>query len=148
MIPRIFCNHVIIFVSDVTSALLGPLWWESTNHRWFLVTTIILLLYLCNYLFLFFLLPFFQLTVTFFPLTFFPVSYCPVTFFPVYFFFRFFVTFFPVTFFPVTSFPVSFFPFLFSCYFLSYNHRTQTQTSEVRWAARFSGHWVVTSMFA
>ena len=27
-------------------------------------------------------------------------------------------------------------------------HRTQTQTSEVRWAARFSGHWVVTSMFA
>ena len=28
------------------------------------------------------------------------------------------------------------------------SHRTQTQTSEVRWAARFSGHWVVTSMFA
>ena len=27
-------------------------------------------------------------------------------------------------------------------------HRTQTQTSEVRWAVRFSGHWVVTSMFA
>ena len=27
-------------------------------------------------------------------------------------------------------------------------HTTQTQTSEVRWAARFSGHWVVTSMFA
>ena len=35
-----FCNHVIIFVSDVTSALPGPLWWESTSHRWFLVTTI------------------------------------------------------------------------------------------------------------
>ena len=28
------------------------------------------------------------------------------------------------------------------------SHRTQTQTSEVRSAARFSGHWVVTSMFA
>ena len=28
------------------------------------------------------------------------------------------------------------------------SHRTQTQTSEVRWTARFSGHWVVTSMFA
>ena len=25
---------------------------------------------------------------------------------------------------------------------------TQTQASEVRWAARFSGHWVVTIMFA
>ena len=31
---------------------------------------------------------------------------------------------------------------------LSGCHTTQTQTSEVRWAARFSGHWVVTSMFA
>ena len=31
---------------------------------------------------------------------------------------------------------------------LSDHHTTQTQTSEVRWAARFSGHWVVTSMFA
>ena len=29
---------------------------------------------------------------------------------------------------------------------LSGGHTTQTQTSEVRWAARFSGHWVV--MFA
>ena len=28
------------------------------------------------------------------------------------------------------------------------SHRTQTQTSEVSRAARFSGHWVVTSMFA
>ena len=28
------------------------------------------------------------------------------------------------------------------------SHRTQTQTSEVRWAAHFSGPWVVTSMFA
>ena len=28
------------------------------------------------------------------------------------------------------------------------SHRTQTQTSEVSSAARFSGHWVVTSMFA
>ena len=28
------------------------------------------------------------------------------------------------------------------------SHRTHTQTSEVSWAARFSGHWVVTSMFA
>ena len=27
-------------------------------------------------------------------------------------------------------------------------HSTQTQTCEVRWGARFSGHWVVTSMFA
>ena len=27
-------------------------------------------------------------------------------------------------------------------------HTSQTQASEVRWAARFSGHWVVTSMFA
>ena len=27
-------------------------------------------------------------------------------------------------------------------------HTTQTQTSEVRWAARFSGHRVVTRMFA
>ena len=26
---------------------------------------------------------------------------------------------------------------------LSDHHTTQTQTSEVRWAARFSGHWVV-----
>ena len=31
---------------------------------------------------------------------------------------------------------------------LSGSHRTQTQTSEVRWAARSSGHWVVASMFA
>ena len=31
---------------------------------------------------------------------------------------------------------------------LSGSHRTQTQTSEVMWAARSSGHWVVTSMFA
>ena len=31
---------------------------------------------------------------------------------------------------------------------LSGRHTTQTRTSEVRWAARFSGHWVVTSMFA
>ena len=30
----------------------------------------------------------------------------------------------------------------------SSRHSTQTQTSEVRWAARSSGHWVVTSMFA
>ena len=28
------------------------------------------------------------------------------------------------------------------------HYTTQTQTSEVRWAACFSGHWVVTSMFA
>ena len=27
-------------------------------------------------------------------------------------------------------------------------HTTHTQTSEVRWIVRFSGHWVVTSMFA
>ena len=27
-------------------------------------------------------------------------------------------------------------------------HTTQTQPSEVRWGARFSGHWVATSMFA
>ena len=27
-------------------------------------------------------------------------------------------------------------------------HNTPTQTSEVRWGARYSGHWVVTSMFA
>ena len=44
------------------------------------------------------------------------------------------------------------YPFLYhsadSSIKLSGNHRTQTQTSEVRWAARFSGHWVVTSMFA
>ena len=31
---------------------------------------------------------------------------------------------------------------------LSGCHWTQTQTSEVRWAARFSGHWVVTIMYA
>ena len=31
---------------------------------------------------------------------------------------------------------------------LSGSHRTQTQTSEVRWAARSSGHWMVASMFA
>ena len=31
---------------------------------------------------------------------------------------------------------------------LSGRHTTQTVTSEVRWTARFSGHWVVTSMFA
>ena len=31
---------------------------------------------------------------------------------------------------------------------LSGRHTTQTQTSEVRWAARFIGHWVVPSMFA
>ena len=31
---------------------------------------------------------------------------------------------------------------------LSGRHTTQTQTSEVRWAARFTGHRVVTSMFA
>ena len=31
---------------------------------------------------------------------------------------------------------------------LSGHRTTQTQTSGVRWAARFSGHWVVTSMFA
>ena len=31
---------------------------------------------------------------------------------------------------------------------LSGSHRTQTQTSEVRWTARSSGHWVVASMFA
>ena len=31
---------------------------------------------------------------------------------------------------------------------LSDLHTTQTQTSEVMWAARFSGHCVVTSMFA
>ena len=121
---NIFCNNVIIFVSDVTSALLGALWWESTSHRWFLVTTIILLLHLCNCLLLFFpiplflavsffLLPFFQFSVTFFPVTFFPVSFCPVTFIPVSFFPIFIVTFFPVTFFPVTFFPVSFFTFLF-----------------------------------
>ena len=30
---------------------------------------------------------------------------------------------------------------------LSGSHRTQTQTSEVRWTARSSGHWVVASMF-
>ena len=31
---------------------------------------------------------------------------------------------------------------------LSGRHCTQTKTREVRWAARSSGHWVVTSMFA
>ena len=31
---------------------------------------------------------------------------------------------------------------------LSGSHRTRTQPSEVRWAARSSGHWVVASMFA
>ena len=31
---------------------------------------------------------------------------------------------------------------------LSGRHTTQTQTSEVRWAVRYSIHWVVTSMFA
>ena len=31
---------------------------------------------------------------------------------------------------------------------LSDLHTTQTPASEARWAARFSGHWVVTSMFA
>ena len=31
---------------------------------------------------------------------------------------------------------------------LSGSHRTQTQTNEVRWTARSSGHWVVASMFA
>ena len=31
---------------------------------------------------------------------------------------------------------------------LSGSHRTQTQTSEVRLAARSNGHWVVASMFA
>ena len=31
---------------------------------------------------------------------------------------------------------------------LSGRHTTQTQTSEVRWAARFSGHGVVTNIFA
>ena len=31
---------------------------------------------------------------------------------------------------------------------LSGSHRTQTQTSKVRWTARSSGHWVVASMFA
>ena len=31
---------------------------------------------------------------------------------------------------------------------LSGSHRTQNQTSEVRWAARSSGRWVVASMFA
>ena len=27
-------------------------------------------------------------------------------------------------------------------------HTTQTQSSKVSWGARFSGHWVVTSMFS
>ena len=31
---------------------------------------------------------------------------------------------------------------------LSGSHRTHTQTSEVRWTVRSSGHWVVASMFA
>ena len=31
---------------------------------------------------------------------------------------------------------------------LLYLHATQTQAGEVRRGARFSGHWVVTSMFA
>ena len=30
---------------------------------------------------------------------------------------------------------------------LSGHDTTQTQTSEVRWAVHFSGHWVATSMF-
>ena len=121
---NIFCNNVIIFVSDVTSVLLGPLWWESTSHRWFLVTTIILLLHLCNCLLLFFpntsFPSCFFFPVTFFPVLcyffscyFFPVSFCPVTFIPVSFFPIFIVTFFPVTFSPVTFFTVSFFTFLF-----------------------------------
>ena len=110
---EIFCNNVIIFVSDVTSALLGPLWWESTSHRWFLVTTIILLLHLCNCLLLFFPNTSFP-SCFFFPVTFFPVL---CYFFSCYFFSCFFLS----SYFYSCFFFSDFYCYFFSCNFFSCN---------------------------